>query len=322
MTDRIPLNEEFRPIVLSILADGSVRSTAQIREQAAAMVGLSERARNILIPSGKQFLWHNRVNWACSRLVAAGLLLRPKRGFYQITENGRVVEARKLVRYDDKQMGEWPVWADYEREVRERQRMPKDHSCDALLGEVAEPSVTDSAPPDPIETMAALMGKCNAEVETNLLRRLQEGEPEFFEKAVLELLWAMGYGGKHGKKRHVGKRGDGGIDGIIEQDALGLTNVYIQAKRYADSHSVGDVEIRNFIGSLHVQGASLGVFVTTSGFNPQAKASAEKYQNGKIVLIDGKKLTSLMLAYGVAVRKRREYTLYDVDEDFFEDGSF
>lgn len=147
----------------------------------------------------------------------------------------------------------------------------------------------------------------------------RESSPEFFEKAVIDLLWAMGYGGTYGEKEHVGRSGDGGIDGIIRQDALGLTNIYIQAKRYADSNKVGAPEIRNFIGSLDSRGANLGVFITTSNFQPAAVKSAEGYRHGKIVLINGIKLTELMLAYGVAVHKKREFTLYDIDEDFFDE---
>ena len=113
--------------------------------------------------------------------------------------------------------------------------------------------------------------------------------------------------------------GDGGIDGIIQQDALGLTNVYIQAKRYSDSNKVGEPEIRNFIGSLDSRGATLGVFITTSTFQPNAERTANNYRHGKIVLINGIKLTSLMLSYGIGVQKRREFSLYDIDDDFFED---
>lgn len=128
-----------------------------------------------------------------------------------------------------------------------------------------------------------------------------------------------GYGGDYGEKQHVGRSGDGGIDGIIHQDALGLTNVYIQAKRYADTNKVGEPEIRNFIGSLDAQGANLGVFITTSSFLDRAKGTAAGYRHGRIVLIDGIRLTKLMLTYGVGVEKAHEFTLFSVDEDYFEE---
>lgn len=181
----------------------------------------------------------------------------------------------------------------------------------------SKPSSGDEA--DSVQAMSETEQSYNAQTETDLRKRLQEVSPEFFEKAVIELLWAMGYGGAHGEKRHVGCSGDGGIDGIIQQDTLGLTNVYIQAKRYFDSNKVGEPEIRNFIGSLDSRGATLGVFITTSTFQPNAERTANNYRHGKIVLINGIKLTSLMLSYGIGVQKRREFSLYDIDDDFFED---
>lgn len=155
-------------------------------------------------------------------------------------------------------------------------------------------------------------------VETRLRQKLQESSPEFFEKAVIELLWAMGYGGAHGEKQHVGKTGDGGIDGVIRQDALGLQNVYVQAKRYADSTTVQRPEIQQFFGALASRGAERGVFITTSRFTQGATREAELYQ-GKIVLINGLRLTRLMLNYQVAVQRYQEYVIYEVDEDFFDE---
>ncbi len=128
-----------------------------------------------------------------------------------------------------------------------------------------------------------------------------------------------GYGGAHGEKQRVGRSGDGGIDGVIRQDALGLTNIYIQAKRYADTTRVGSPGIRNFIGAFDSVGANLGVFITTSSFLPATVRTAEGYRHGKIVLVDGLKLTSLMLDYGVAVHKSQEFILYEVDDDFFDE---
>ena len=167
--------------------------------------------------------------------------------------------------------------------------------------------------------MAAAAQSFNATTETELRRRLQSASPEFFEKAVLDVLWAMGYGGAQGERKVVGKSGDGGVDGIISQDKLGLTNIYVQAKRYADGNSVGSPEIRNFIGALDSRGANLGVFITTSSFAPAARTTAENYRHGRIVLIDGIRLTRLMLSYGVAVHKAHEFTVYEIDDDFFDE---
>lgn len=147
---------------------------------------------------------------------------------------------------------------------------------------------------------------------------LQTSSPEFFERAVLEVLWAMGYGGALGQKEHLGRSGDGGIDGLIRQDPLGLQNVYVQAKRYADSNTVGSPEINGFYGALHRRGADRGVFITTSTFSPAANEAARQL-GGKIVLIDGIRLTSLMLRYGVGVEERNKFVVFDINRDFFDE---
>ena len=306
--DNTPTIDQFRPVVLRVLSDGNERALREIQQLAADYMSLPDEVRAERIASG-DLRYANRIAWACSALTLAGLLERPKRGRYLITDNGHTVDARGLSEYSEKDMLEWPTWQAYQKEISTRKR---------TTPEVAPP-VTSTEDTDPIEVMGAAERTFNAQTETALRKRLQEASPEFFERAVIDVLWAMGYGGAHGEKQHVGRSGDGGIDGIIRQDPLGLTNVYIQAKRYADTNKVGEPEVRNFIGSLDSRGANLGVFITTSSFQPAAEKTAARYRHGKIVLIDGIKLTSLMLAYGVAVHKNREFTLYEIDEDFFED---
>lgn len=156
----------------------------------------------------------------------------------------------------------------------------------------------------------------NADVETELRRKLLDGTPAFFEKAVVDLLWAMGYGGPYGEREHLGKSGDGGIDGVIRQDALGLNKVYIHAKKYADGNPVGRPAIQQFYGSLSSRGADRGVFITTSRFSSEAQREADVYKT--IVLIDGLRLTNLMLEYKVGVQPAQQLTLFQVDEDYFE----
>lgn len=235
---------------------------------------------------------------------------RPRRGHYVITDDGLTVKARNLTSYSEREMEEWPTWRAYQQEIAARRN-----------SEPTTPTtpVTTEHPDDPIELMSEAEKAFNAKVETELRKRLQEASPEFFEKAVIDLLWAMGYGGTHGGKQHLGRSGDGGVDGIIRQDALGLTNIFVQAKRYSDTNRVGDPEIRNFIGAMDTRGATLGVFITTSTFLPSAQRTAQGYRHGRIILIDGLKLTALMLAYGVAVHKAREFVLFEIDDDFFDE---
>lgn len=315
MPQTIPPNERFRPVVLRLLSDGEAHRLRDLADQAADELQLSQAERELVVKDGRQTLYQNRTAWACSRLYKAGLVAKPERGVYAITDNGRAVDARNLTFYTDSDMEEWPAWSEYRHEVAQRNpEISQAATDDALSGNLPD---TER---DPVEAAEDLVSECNAEVETELRRRLQEASPEFFERAVVELLWAMGYGGAHGRKRHVGKSGDGGIDGVIEQDALGLTNIYVQAKRYADTNTVGSPEIRNFIGALDSTGATLGVFITSSRFAPAAQKAAAGYRHGRIVLIDGITLTSLMLSYGVAVQKAKELTLYEVDDDFFADA--
>ena len=308
-TDNTPTIDQFRPVVLAVLADGETRGFSELCDLVADAAGLTEETRNERLDSG-QPRFMNRIGWACSAMTKAGLLERPKRGTYRITSNGLTVASRKLATYTEKDLAEWDAWREYQNEVAARRSV--DESSAVPVSEIEQDA-------DPVEAIAARTRDFNAQVETDLRKRLQENSPEFFEKAVIDLLWAMGYGGDYGEKQHVGRSGDGGIDGIIHQDALGLTNVYIQAKRYADTNRVGEPEIRNFIGSLDAQGANLGVFITTSTFLDRAKVTAAGYRHGRIVLIDGLRLTKLMLAYGVGVEKAHEFTLYSVDEDYFEE---
>lgn len=303
----MPTIDQFRPVVLRVLNDGMVRPVRQVCELAADRMGLNAEVRAERIDSG-QARYVNRINWACSGLTHAGLIARPERGHYQITDDGRAVDRRSLDSYTEQDMMEWSLWQAYQQEIAERK---------ASRGESQVVPATEAS--DPLEAMSTAERAYNAQTETELRKRLQESSPTFFEKAVVDLLWAMGYGGDKGEKQHVGRSGDGGIDGIIRQDALGLSNVYIQAKRYADTNKVGDPEIRNFMGSLDAHGATLGVFVTTSDFQPAAVKSAKSYRHGKIVLIDGIKLTELMLTYGVAIHTKREFILYDIDDDFFDE---
>lgn len=319
--DNTPTIDQFRPRVLRVLADDHERALRDLCKLVADDMGLTDEVRAEKVPSG-QFRYINRIAWACSALTQAGLLERPRRGHYRITANGHVVERRNLAEYSEKDMLEWSDWQGYQEEIAARKLEPGTNPG-SLSGNLPKaPSAPVPAPredADPVEVMSTEERSFNALTETALRKRLQESSPEFFERAVIDLLWAMGYGGAHGEKQHVGRSGDGGIDGIIRQDALGLNNVYVQAKRYADSNKVGEPEIRNFIGSLDARGASLGVFLTTSSFQPAAETTADKYRHGRIVLIDGIKLTSLMLAYGVAVHKAREFVLYEIDDDFFDD---
>jgi restriction system protein len=319
--DGVPTIDGCRPVVLRVLTDGQERKLSEIVRLVAQDLHLSDEVVAQKVSSGQGRL-ANRVGWACSAFYQAGLLARPRRGTYRITDDGRVVAARNLLEYSEKDMDEWPKWRAYQEEVAERSK----RSTLATSGGVPGSSVVGRGPgselvddgTDPLEAVAGAVQGMNDAVETELRVALQTGTPEFFERAVLEVLWAMGYGGANGDKERLGKSHDGGIDGVIRQDPLGLQEVYVQAKRYADGNTVGSPEINGFYGALAGRGADRGVFITTSAFTPAAKRAAEQF-NGRIVLIDGIRLTSLMLAYGVGVERRERFTVFQVDGEWFED---
>lgn len=311
--DGVPTIDGCRPAVLRVMADGQERPLRGIIEAVAEYMELPDDVVAQKVPSGQGRL-ENRVGWATSSFFRAGLLDRPKRGWYQITHDGRVVDQRSLLEYSEDDLKEWATWRSYLDELQERK--DRSQSEEDKSKAAVEPAIENNA--DPMSLIAEQVQSLNNAVETELRSALQRASPEFFERAVLEVLWAMGYGGGQGEKQHLGKSHDGGIDGLIRQDPLGLQNVYVQAKRYADSNNVGSPDINSFYGALARRGADRGVFITTSSFSPAAREASKQF-GGKIVLIDGIQLTSLMLRYGVGVEPREQFTIFEVNQDFFDD---
>ncbi|MCC5582326.1 restriction endonuclease [Microtetraspora sp. AC03309] len=180
---------------------------------------------------------------------------------------------------------------------------------------VVGPTTDDAA--DPLEMIENGVAAVHAEVAAELLKRLRGQDPSFLEQSVLDVLVAMGYGGTEQRAAVLGGSGDSGVDGVIDQDPLGLERVYIQAKRYREENSVQRPDIQGFVGALHGMGANRGIFITTSRFS----SGAREYAKGigtRVVLIDGQRLSELMIKYGVGVQKRQVFTVVEVDEDYFE----
>ncbi|MCT2176281.1 restriction endonuclease [Brachybacterium muris] len=298
-----PTWDQYMIPTLHVLMDGQVQRAREVVARAADLLQLSETDRAVLIPSGQE-QWKNRGNWALSYLARAGAVERPSRGRYVITEVGRkLLEAhpdgmtekdlRRVPGYDSPRLAQKPTAA------------------------TLAPVVEEHAELDPDEQIENGIARIHADVADQLLTRIQAQDPEFFEKAVLDLLMGMGYGGAEGSATRTQLSRDGGIDGIIDQDALGLSRIYVQAKRYASDNTVGRPAIQEFVGALAGNAASQGVFFTTSRFSVDAQRYADQVQ-ARIVLIDGAKLSRLMIRYGVGVQVRRTVQIVDVDEDFFE----
>ncbi len=170
---------------------------------------------------------------------------------------------------------------------------------------------------DPVEQIADGISRIEDEVGIELLSRLRESHPDFFEQAVVDLLLAMGYGGAEQRGTRIGGSGDGGIDGVIDQDALGLDRIYVQAKRYKEGSNIGRETIQAFVGALQGFGATRGIFLTTSAFTPLAITYADNVQS-RVILIDGQRLVALMIKYRVGVQVKKTYTAVEIDADFFD----
>lgn len=294
--------------VLSVAADGETRVplAAQI---IADQLGLTEDEREELLPSGKQRLLHNRVHWAKFYMSKAGLIDSPKRGSFTATPAGKALLATKPERIDVETLKAFPAFAEFYGQAGTG--APAEQVEAALSATHSE-----ATPEEQIDAAHAIL---TAALKADLLQRVLEQSPSFFERLIVELLVAMGYGGSHeDAARQLGKSGDGGIDGVIDEDRLGLDRIYVQAKRYSAGSSVGRPEVQGFVGSLVGRGATKGVFVTTSIFSKQATEYAGGLQQ-RIILIDGSHLTELMIEFGVGVRTSRVIEVKRVDEDFFAD---
>jgi restriction system protein len=251
------------------------------------------------------------VHWAKTFLGQAGLLEATKRAHFRITERGRKVLVEGPARIDNEYLSQFAEFIQF----RERRRMPGT----PLTSTASEIPVAPVQTQTPDELLRSTLKQIETALRKELLDRVLVAPPKFFESLIVTLLLAMGYGGsREDSGQSVGQTGDGGIDGIIDQDALGLDRVYIQAKRYAIENAVSEPEIRAFSGSLGAAKANKGVFVTTSYFTQPAQSFAERHPF-RIVLIDGGQLTILMIRHNVGVRIDETLYLKKVDEDFFID---
>ncbi len=293
--------------LLKIAADGKEH---QIREAAMALANefkVTEAEQKETLPSGMQSIFDNRVGWARTYLKKAGLLTYPKRSYFQITERGQSVLSNKPPHIDVQFLRQFAEFIEF--------HSPKKNDDEVV---VANPQEESSETPE--ELVATGYIKLRNQLEFELLSRVKAAPPEFFERLVVRLLTSMGYGGSLADAgRAIGKSGDGGVDGVIKEDRLGLDVLYIQAKRW-DNASVGRPEIQKFVGALHGKRARRGVFITTSIFTKDARDYADGLET-KVILIDGTMLTELMFDFGIGVSTESTYVVKRIDLDFFEDES-
>lgn len=292
--------------LLRLAADGAEHLLRDAIDRLATEFAITSEERAQMLPSGTAPVFNSRVAWARTYLKQAGLLESPRRGSFRITEAGRKLLAKKPQAITARLLEQYPAFREFQA------RGKPDGEAPATL--VAEPIA--STPEDRLE---AAHQELRAAVESELLDLVKGATPAFFERLVLELLVRMGYGGSREEAaKAVGRTGDGGIDGIIVQDRLGLDVIYVQAKRW-DKAVVGRPEIQRFAGALQGQRARKGVFLTTSTFSRDALHYATSIDS-RIILVDGKRLTELMVEFNVGVTGGTIYEVKRVDSDFFAES--
>lgn len=308
----VPTWDQYMAPSLKVLSDGEVHRARDVCDAAADLMGVSPEERLQTIPSG-QLRFRNRGTWALSYLTRAGAADRPVRGQYRITDAGRTLLAQHPNGITEKDLRAF---------VGNPDASHADLALKSLEGTASHHPAPNSSSGsfvelDPIEQIEMGIERIHATVAGELLARLHAGDPEFFEQAVLDLIIAMGYGGAEGTATRTQLSNDGGIDGIVDQDALGLSRIYVQAKRYALDSTIGRPEIRAFVGALHGAQANQGVFITTARFSSGARAYADSVPT-RVVLIDGTRMATLMIRYSVGVQVKQTVQIVEVDEDFFE----
>lgn len=298
--------------VLRELANGEAHHRRALADSMATHFGLTEQERAQLLPSGKTPVIRSRTGWALSYMKQAGLVCSPRRGWYQITPVGRGVLAEVPSHIDNDFLMRFEAFRDF----RSRSRSENEgEEAGTATGAIAVTPVPLD-PPD--EALERAYSRLRAAVEDELADTVKSVSPTFFEELVIDLLVRMGYGGNRLEAaRAIGRTGDGGIDGVIDEDRLGLDSIYVQAKRW--EASVGRPEIQKFAGALQGQRATKGIFITTSSFTREAEDYAQRIGT-RIVLIDGRRLAELMFEHDVGVSQRRTYTVKDVDGDYFEES--
>jgi len=299
----IPSYKRFMYPLLELAADGEAHSMDEAYEVLAEKFNLTKEDRAELLPSGGQSRYENRVGWARTYLTKAGLLECPSRGQFKITAEGLKILQSGITELNSQYLMRFPGFVEFKR---------RDRTTDETSSE--EEGGNETTPDEQLEQLHLVLRR---QLAQELLARVKQCSPAFFERLVVQLLVAMGYGGSVADAgKAVGRSGDDGIDGIIKQDRLGLDNIYIQAKRW--EKNVPSEVVRTFHGSLALQRASRGVIITTSDFSSSAIETAKAL--GNIVLIDGNTLAEFMIEYNVGVTVAARYEVKRVDRDFFEEG--
>lgn len=294
---------------LRFLGDGKEHSLREAEESLGETFNLSDAERAELLPSGQQGIFKNRIGWARTYLKKACLVEAPKRGVFKITDRGLKILSANPARIDGKFLEQFPEFMEFKEAPKPATEIASaSGATEAIAGATATPE----------EAIELAYQGLREQLAQELLAVILRCSPIFFEQLVVDLLVKMGYGGsRRDAGERIGQTGDGGIDGIIKEDRLGLDAIFIQAKRWQGS--VGRPEIQKFVGALQGQRARKGVFITTSTYTTDAIDYASRIDT-KVVLIDGKALSALLIDFDVGVSVSASYVVKRVDSDYFEEG--
>ncbi|KSB87888.1 hypothetical protein AS593_00925 [Caulobacter vibrioides] len=297
------------PLLTRAVAARKPVGVLELMPRIAADLALTEEQLAERLPSGRQGTFHNRLHWAKQYMTRAGLLESTKRGHFQATDAGRALLAEGLPAISNDILDRYPAFLAW------RQGLPNETGSSA--DDDVFPTIASAAVATPEERIETARRELEASLKADLLDRVRQMTPGDFEALIITLLLRMGYGqGREEMAQALGGSGDGGVDGVVHQDPLGLDRVYIQAKRYKEGNTVGPDAINSFIGALNIKRANKGLFVTASSFTKQAKDHAER-STTHVVLIDGDQLAGLMVRYAVGVVIRDTVEIKAVDEGFF-----
>ena len=292
--------------ILQLASDQKEHKFQEAVETLAEEFCLSKEDRNEFLPSGGQLVFHNRVGWARSYLKQAGLLESPNRGYFKITEQGLKLLAENPPKINVSVLERYSEFLEFRN--RKKDKSTSNEKGDAIVGPSSE---------TPEDSLAGAYRTLRKNLEDEILISVMDSSSSFFERLVVDLLVRMGYGGnRQDAGRALGKSGDGGIDGIINEDRLGLDVIYIQAKCWEGT--IGRPEIQKFAGALQGKRARKGVFITTSNFSKEAIEYASMIES-KIILIDGERLATLMVEHNVGVSTVGQYEVKKLDSDYFDE---
>jgi len=304
---------DYQSVMLPLLKFAEERktdiSTDDAVEALATSLGLTEDDLEEMLPSGLQRTFVNRIGWAATYMKKANLLESTRRGYYRITPRGQELLRKKPATINVKTLKQYPEFQEFQKLKGTRSGEKTTAAKESLDASTATPS----------EALEAAYENLRDELIDELLTKLKQSSPSFFERIVVELLVKMGYGGSRADAgKAIGKSGDGGIDGIIKEDKLGLDVIYIQAKRW-DNNPVGRPDVMQFAGALQAQKANKGIFITTSRFTEDARGYVSQI-GSKIVLIDGERLSHLMVEHDVGVSTVSLYPVKKIDADYFDES--